>query len=485
MAEQLKAAGFTVTLDVVDWATLVQRRGDPALWDVYITHSAFFPEPMLSPPQLGDGAPGWWKTPAKDAALAAFNGEPDPAKRGPLWAKVQQVVYDEVPYIRAGNFGALSGVSAKMKGYTADALPGLLERRAELSRAARRGRPHPSPLRAGERGSIAAAAAFAPRRIRTPDEGSPLMRSPTRVDARAMWLTFGRRIGGLIVVMLLVAAMVFFLTRLAPGDPAALMLGDQATAEDIARLRAVYGLDSPVLVQFVLWLKELAQRQSGPVDLPAAARHAGAGRAGRAHLLPHPVLGLDRGADRHPGRHRLGRVAGQGGRPGRQRPGHAGRQRAELLARARSSSSSSPSGSAGSRWPAMATRARRWPTGWATSCCRPACWGCVNSALITRFTRASMLDVLNEDYVRTARVQGRLGSARGAAARLRQRADPDRHGGRPHGGAAGRRRDRHRDGVRPARHRQSRGLGRAAARLPGDPGRADRGRRHLRAHQPR
>ncbi|GGH29413.1 ABC transporter substrate-binding protein [Alsobacter metallidurans] len=118
MAEQLKAAGFTVTLDVVDWATLVQRRGDPALWDVYITHSAFFPEPMLSPPQLGDGAPGWWKTPAKDAALAAFNGEPDPAKRGPLWAKVQQVVYDEVPYIRAGNFGSLAGVSSKMKGYT-------------------------------------------------------------------------------------------------------------------------------------------------------------------------------------------------------------------------------------------------------------------------------------------------------------------------------------------------------------------------------
>jgi len=118
MAEELKAAGFNVTLDVVDWATLIQRRGDPALWDVYITHSAFLPEPMLSPPQLGDGAPGWWKTPAKDAALAAFNSEPDPAKRGALWGKVQEVVYDEVPYIRVGNFASLSGVSAKMKGYT-------------------------------------------------------------------------------------------------------------------------------------------------------------------------------------------------------------------------------------------------------------------------------------------------------------------------------------------------------------------------------
>jgi peptide/nickel transport system substrate-binding protein len=119
MAEQMKAAGFKVQLDVVDWATLIQRRGDAALWDIYITHSAFLPEPMLSPPQLGDGAPGWWSSPAKEAALAAFNAEPDPAKRGALWAKVQQVVYDEVPYIRAGNFAALSGASAKMKDFAA------------------------------------------------------------------------------------------------------------------------------------------------------------------------------------------------------------------------------------------------------------------------------------------------------------------------------------------------------------------------------
>ena len=118
MAEQLKAAGFAVQLDVVDWATLVQRRADPALWDIYITHSAFYPEPMLSPPQLGAGAPGGWDSPAKNAALEAFNSEPDAAKRGALWAKVQQVVYDEVPYIRAGNFGALAGTSARLKGYT-------------------------------------------------------------------------------------------------------------------------------------------------------------------------------------------------------------------------------------------------------------------------------------------------------------------------------------------------------------------------------
>lgn len=118
LAEHLKAAGFKVQLDVVDWATLVQRRGDAALWDVYITHSPFLPEPMLSPPQLGDGAPGWWDTPAKQAALGAFNTEADPAKRAALWAKVQQVVYDEVPYVRVGNFASLAGRSDKLQGYT-------------------------------------------------------------------------------------------------------------------------------------------------------------------------------------------------------------------------------------------------------------------------------------------------------------------------------------------------------------------------------
>lgn len=117
MAEQLKKAGFKVDLNVVDWATLVQRRNDSKLWDLYITHSGQFPEPMLSPPQLGDGAPGWWSSPAKQAALTAFNQESDPAKRGALWGKVQQVVYDEVPYINVGKFNSLSARSPALDGF--------------------------------------------------------------------------------------------------------------------------------------------------------------------------------------------------------------------------------------------------------------------------------------------------------------------------------------------------------------------------------
>lgn len=123
MAEQLKRAGFKAELNVVEWATLLQRRADPKLWDIYITHSGLFPEPMLSPPQLGDGAPGWWSSPAKQAALAALNQEPNPAKRGPLWGKVQQVVYDEVPYVHVGKFASLSARSPALQNYNPATYP--------------------------------------------------------------------------------------------------------------------------------------------------------------------------------------------------------------------------------------------------------------------------------------------------------------------------------------------------------------------------
>src|SRR6478609_470493 len=71
------------------------------------------------------------------------------------------------------------------------------------------------------------------------------------------------RFAGMVIVMLLVAALGFFITRLAPGDPAAVMLGDQATAADIAKLRTSYGLDKPLPLQFGYWLGELVHGNLG------------------------------------------------------------------------------------------------------------------------------------------------------------------------------------------------------------------------------
>ena len=57
--------------------------------------------------------------------------------------------------------------------------------------------------------------------------------------------------------------LVFLLLRLSPGDPAGMMLGDQATPEQITALRTQMGLDQPLLVQFVLWLKNIVTLNLG------------------------------------------------------------------------------------------------------------------------------------------------------------------------------------------------------------------------------
>ena len=64
----------------------------------------------------------------------------------------------------------------------------------------------------------------------------------------------GRRIVSTIPVMGIVALFVFSLLYLAPGDPAAIIAGDQASPADVERIRAGLGLDRPFLVRFGEWL---------------------------------------------------------------------------------------------------------------------------------------------------------------------------------------------------------------------------------------
>ena len=52
----------------------------------------------------------------------------------------------------------------------------------------------------------------------------------------------------------MVALFVFSLLYIAPGDPAAIIAGDQATPDDVERIRASLGLDRPFLVRFFEWL---------------------------------------------------------------------------------------------------------------------------------------------------------------------------------------------------------------------------------------
>jgi peptide/nickel transport system permease protein len=64
---------------------------------------------------------------------------------------------------------------------------------------------------------------------------------------------FSRRIAALLPVMFIVATVVFFLVHLIPGDPASVLLGPNATPADVERLRTQMGLDKPIYHQFVIW----------------------------------------------------------------------------------------------------------------------------------------------------------------------------------------------------------------------------------------
>ena len=215
----------------------------------------------------------------------------------------------------------------------------------------------------------------------------------------------GRRFAGLLLVLFIVAALVFFLTRLAPGDPAALMLGDQATAEDIARLRTAYGLDQPLPLQFALWLKEVASGNLGQsIFLQRPVTQALLERAEPTFFLATFSLSIAAA---------IGIPAGVASAVWRGRPVDQTVSGLAMLAanipsfwlglifiqRFAVKLGWFPVAGYGAPEAGFAERLRHLLL--------PATvLGVVNSALITRFTRASMLDILDADFLRTARAKG-------------------------------------------------------------------------------
>jgi peptide/nickel transport system permease protein len=72
-----------------------------------------------------------------------------------------------------------------------------------------------------------------------------------------------RRLFSTLIVMGVVGIFVFLLLHLSPGDPAAIIAGDNATSEQIDGIRAKLGLDDPLLVQFLRWAGHVVQGDLG------------------------------------------------------------------------------------------------------------------------------------------------------------------------------------------------------------------------------
>jgi peptide/nickel transport system permease protein len=87
-----------------------------------------------------------------------------------------------------------------------------------------------------------------------------------------------RRLLALVPVALVVGTITFTLLHVAPGDPAAVMLGSEATPEQVARARERLGLDDPLLVQYPRWLLGVFRLDFGDslfLDRPVTTAIAG------------------------------------------------------------------------------------------------------------------------------------------------------------------------------------------------------------------
>ncbi|MCZ8094770.1 MAG: ABC transporter permease [Acidovorax sp.] len=214
-----------------------------------------------------------------------------------------------------------------------------------------------------------------------------------------------KRLGGAVVVLALVAVLVFCLTRLASGDPVALLLGDQATAADIAQARAQYGLDKPLPVQFALWVGELLQGNLGhSLFLQRPVAQALLERAEPTLFLALFAVGIAA---------LVGVPCGMAAAVWR------GSSTDQAVSGVAMLGASVPSFWLGLILIQLFAVKLGWfpasgygdPTATLgerlSHLMLPALvLGLLNSALIIRFTRASMLDILGEDYVRTARAKG-------------------------------------------------------------------------------
>ena len=215
-----------------------------------------------------------------------------------------------------------------------------------------------------------------------------------------------RRILATIPVVLMVALFVFSLLYIAPGDPAAIIAGDQATPADVERIRASLGLDRPFLVRFFDWFWHVLQGDLGTsifTNLPVSHMIAQRIEPTLSLMVLTLILSLST-------RHSDGGDRGVEARD-LDRPGGDGDWRCWGSRRRFSSSAMC--------WP-MCSRC-----GWTGCRCRDSprssqgLWpflrnlilpsvalGLIYMALIARITRATMLDVLSQDYVRTAKAKG-------------------------------------------------------------------------------
>lgn len=214
-----------------------------------------------------------------------------------------------------------------------------------------------------------------------------------------------KRLVGMLIVMFIVLTTVFIIVRIAPGDPAAMMLGPEATPADVAALQERLGLDQPIPVQYVTFMIGVAHGNFGesiffdrPVLQVIAARAEPTIFLTLMSIIIAVAIALPIGVA---SAYTRGTVFDQGALSTAMLVASVPSFWLGLLFQQHFATGDGwfPVSGYGGPDAGFLERMRHLVL--------PAIvLGLVNSALIIRFSRASMLDVLSDDYVRTARAKG-------------------------------------------------------------------------------
>ncbi|NLL42319.1 MAG: ABC transporter permease [Firmicutes bacterium] len=231
-----------------------------------------------------------------------------------------------------------------------------------------------------------------------------------------------RRLLQMIPLLIGVSIIVFLLVHLSPGDPVRMLLGEEATQEDVERLHAVYGFDKPLPVQYFRWLTRAVRgdlgmsiRQTMPVSTLIAERLGATLELAVFSVLIAILLGIPLGLFASTRRGSLGDyltmvVALMGvSMPsfwlGLVLLSHVALHVSWLPMFGRNASIAI----------GLYTFLTQFKAGELITALRyillpAAALGVSMMAIIARLTRSSMLEVLSKDYIRTARAKGLKGS---------------------------------------------------------------------------
>jgi peptide/nickel transport system substrate-binding protein len=119
LEQQLTDVGFEVELDIVDWATLTERRNDETAWDIFTSTFTFRIDPIQLPMLQGTTWPGWWDSEEKVELSDRLERETEFEDRYEVLEQIQELFYEEVPQIKVGDALELNARSPLVQNFIA------------------------------------------------------------------------------------------------------------------------------------------------------------------------------------------------------------------------------------------------------------------------------------------------------------------------------------------------------------------------------